>query len=479
MFLWALRKPNGRKSSVNKALSDTDCSAAVDGFLYLLYNRDIYMYGGIGMTKLFSLILSFLALFTSLFVPFETASVPDSQDDFVPVARFIATSDTHISTLGDKGCKRVAKMLNTAYAIAEADEDYNGLDAVVFSGDITDSGTFTAFSAFTATTNKAIKGDTERLAVVAKAHDGYTYSNGSLDIYTSLTGQETDFHRVINGFHYIGVSRSDSGEHYLPEQVQWLDNELKKATEDAPLQPVFVFTHEHVLNTVFGSYTYDGWGLDTFLEVLNKYPQAVHISGHSHYPANDPRSIWQGNFTAIGDGGLAYYEFTVDDKTAVHPENYKTMTQALLIEIDALNRVLVRVLDVDAGKYVKEYLIDNVASPVKVKYNHEARKRLSTAPVFSDGAELTVKKSAAQYEVTVPQAKVFGDNEVYLYRISIKNSSGREVYSDRELSQYYFAEVPESITFNGIYLGTDSYTVTVVAEDVWGNVSTPLTTVIG
>lgn len=431
------------------------------------------------MSTFISLLLSFLSLFTALFVPFAKAQTPENNDDFVPVARFIATSDTHITALGDKGCTRIAKMINSAYAIAEADADYNKLDAVVFSGDLTDSGTFTAFSAFTATTDKAIKGDTQRLAVVAKAHDSYSFDSDSLDTFTSLTGQETDFHRVINGFHYIGVSRSPSGDHYTADQVIWLDNELKKATTQAPSQPVFVFTHEHVLNTVFGSYTYDGWGMDTFLEVLNKYPQVIHISGHSHYPANDPRSIWQGNFTAIGDGGLAYYEFTVDTETSVHPDNYKSMTQALLIEIDADNRVLIRVLDVDAGVFVKEYLVDNVASPEKLKYSHDARKLLSTAPVFDEGAALNVKKSCGKYKITVPQAKVTGDNEVYLYRISIKNADGNEVYSAWELSQYYFADTPDSITFDNISLSKGQYTVSVVAEDVWGNLSTALTTQIG
>lgn len=431
------------------------------------------------MSAFISLLLGFLSLFTSLFVPLSKAQIPENNDDFVPVARFIATSDTHITALGDKGCTRIAKMINSAYAIAEADSDYNKLDAVVFAGDITDSGTFTAFSAFAATTDKAIKGDTERLAVVAKSHDSSSFGSDALDTFTSLTGQEPDFHRVINGFHYIGISRSPTDEHYTAEQVKWLDTELEKATKEAPEQPVFVFTHEHVLNTVFGSFAYDGWGMDTFLDVLNKYPQVIHISGHSHYPANDPRSIWQGNFTAIGDGGLAYYEFTVDNETSVHPDNYKSMTQALLIEIAADNRVLIRVLDVDAGEFVKEYLVDNVSSPVKLKYSHDARKLLSTAPVFDENAALSVKKSCGKYKITVPQAKVTGDNEVYLYRISITDSDGNEVYSARELSQYYFADTPDSITFSGISLKNGSYTVSVAAEDVWGNLSEALTTQIG
>lgn len=430
------------------------------------------------MQAFYSLILSFLMLFSALFVPFSCAPTPDVQDDFVPVLRFVATSDTHINALGDKGCRRVAAMINSAYSIAEADPDYNELDAVVFSGDITDGGTFTAFSAFTATTDKAIRGDTERLAVVAKSHDGGTYDADSLEIFTSLTGQETDFHRVINGFHFIGVSRSpEKGVHYTDEQVQWLDRELAAATDAAPSQPVFVFQHEHVLNTVFGSYSYDGWGMDTFSAVLEKYPQVIHISGHSHYPANDPRSIWQGSFTAIGDGGLAYYEFTVDDLTSVHPEGNKSMTQALLVEVDAGNRVLVKVLDVDAGEFTAQYLIDNVTDPVKTKYDHNIRRAGSLAPAFPDGAEITCKKTVGGYKVSFPAAGVKdSDNAVYLYRLTVTDKNGNTVRSDWHLSDYYYAEHGSTDAFDTFSLAKNGeYTVSVVAEDVWGNLSEPIT----
>lgn len=429
------------------------------------------------MSVIYSLILSFLTLLTIFFVPFTNAPAVDvTEDDFVPVMRFVATSDTHIQTLGDKGSRRIVKMVKSAYEIAENDSDYNALDVVVFSGDITDQGTFTALSAFVATTDKVIKDGTERLGVVAKSHDGSTYDVESLEIFTALTGQETDFHRVINGYHFIGISRSPvSGVHYSAEQVQWLDNELKAATEAAPLQPVFVFQHEHVLDTVFGSYSYDGWGMNTFSDVLNKYPQVVHISGHSHYPANDPRSVWQGNFTAIGDGGLAYYEFTVDDETSVHPAGNETMTQALLVEVDKDNRVLIRVLDVDAGEFVAEYLVDNVTSPDKVKYNHDERKALSSAPVFSENAKLIVKEVLGNYTVSVPQASVKDDNKVYLYRISVTDANGKEVHKDWVLSGYYYADVPDSVSFAKFRLSDGAYTVKVVAEDVWGNVSEALT----
>ncbi len=422
---------------------------------------------------IYSVILAFLSVFVTIFLPFTCAPAPENkQDDFVPVMRFVTTSDTHIYTLGDEGCRRITKMMKSAYAYSDKDSDYNSVDAVVFSGDITDDGTFTAFSAFTATTNAVLRDETTRLGVVAKAHDGGTYGTKSLEIFSSLTGQDTDFHVVIGGYHFIGISRSPSDEeHYTKEVINWLDEQLKIATEDKPDQPVFVFSHEHVLNTVFGSRSNDGWGVDYFVDVFNKYPQVMHFSGHSHYPANDPRAIWQGTFTAVNDGGLAYYEFTVDGETSVHPDGSDTMTQALIVETDKDNRVLIRVLDVDAGEIVKEFLVDNVTDEVKTKFNPDERKLLSVAPEFSDDAEISVKIKNKKLSVYFPQAEVTGDNAVYLYRIVITDENGNEVYKDKTLSEYYFASVPETQEFEGIKLSSGKYYISVHAEDVWGNES--------
>lgn len=424
---------------------------------------------------LISIVLSIVTFLASLMTPSYVAPVPEmAKDDFIPVMRFVATSDTHIEKLGDTGCQRLSAMLKTAYAISEADEDYKNLDAAVFSGDITDSGYLNSFLAFAAVTDSEIREGTERLAVVSKAHDSYTYFNNSLKVFTGLTGQETDFHRVIGGFHFIGISRSTTLKHYTKQQVEWLDENIAAAVEADPEKPVFVFQHEHVRDTVYGSSKSDGWGLDVFTEVLNKYPQVVHISGHSHFPANDPRAIWQGSFTAINDGGLAYYELAVDGKNGQFPEDKGRMSQALIVEVDADNRVLVKVLDVDAGKIMREFLIDNITEENKTKYSFDTRGENAGAPVFSEGAALEYKKDGLKHYVTVPQAKVSEDNEVFVYRISVLNKKGKSVYEDWAFSDYFHADRPETITFDGfITLGKD-YTVKVCAEDVWGNRSEAL-----
>ena len=428
------------------------------------------------VTSFLSLILSVFTYFASLMTPSFTAPVPEmEQDDFVPVMRFVATSDTHIQTLGDTGCKRLSAMMKTAYAISDADADYNALDAVVFSGDITDNGFMESFVAFAAVTDTGIREGTQRLAVVSKAHDSYTFFNNSLKVFTGLTGQETDFHRVINGFHFIGVSRSDTLKHYTDEQVKWLDENIADAVAYDPEKPVFVFQHEHVQDTVYGSSKTDGWGLDVFTDVLSKYPQVVHISGHSHFPANDPRAVWQGSFTAINDGGLAYFELAVDGKNGQFPKEKERMSQALIIEVDADNRVLVKVLDVDEGKIMHEFLIDNITEENKTKYSFEARKENSSAPVFPDGAVLSYEKKGLKHYITVPQATVSENNDVFIYRITLINESGKTVYEDWTFSDYFFSNRPESITFDGFIQLGKGLTVKVCAEDVWGNQSEYLT----
>lgn len=424
------------------------------------------------VSSLISIILSAFTFFASVIAPSFVSPVPEmKQDDFVPVMRFVATSDTHIKTLGDTGCRRLSAMLKTAYAISEADEDYNNLDAVVFSGDITDYGFRDSFFAFAAITDNEIREGTERLAVVSKAHDSYTYFNNSLKVFSSITGQETDFHRVIGGFHFIGVSRSETIKQYTDEQVKWLDENIAAAVKEDPEKPVFVFQHEHVKDTVYGSSETDGWGLDVFTQVLSKYPQVVHISGHSHFPANDPRAVWQGSFTAINDGGLAYYELAVDGKNGQFPDEKDRMSQALIIEVDAENRVLVKVLDVDDGKIMREFLIDNITEENKTKYSFEERKEKSTAPVFADGAQLQYEKKGLIHYVTVPQASVSEDNEVFIYRIYVVNEKGKTVHEDWAFSDYFFSDKSESIAFDGFLALGKSLTVKVCAEDVWGNTS--------
>ncbi len=427
------------------------------------------------MNVFLSVVVSIFTVLFTLFGGWLPVDAPkDIEDDFVPVTRFVVASDTHVITLGDTGCRRIMNMMKQAYALSDADADYNSVDAVLFAGDITDDGTATAFSAFAVTTDKVLREETTRLAVVAQSHDCSTYGKDALDVFTQLTGQETDIHAVINGFHFIGLSTSHEDAQYTEAQVEWLDRELAAAVADAPDQPVFVFHHEHVSNTVFGSYDHEGWGLPVFIEVLEKYPQVVDFSGHSHYPSHDPRSIWQGSFTAVGEGGLAYVELSVDGVNSIHPTGSKTVAQALIVEVDAQNNVLIKVLDITANEILCTYLIDNVTDPVKTKYSHEVRSEQASAPVFAEDAALSFKKGLVKSTFTVPQASTEEGNDVYLYRLFVYNEAGEELFATWEFSQHFFAERPDCIEI-AFSMPKGAHSAQVVAEDVWGHQSTPLT----
>ena len=120
---------------------------------------------------------------------------------------------------------------------------------------------------------------------------------------------------------------------------------------------------------------------------------------------------------------------------------------------------------------MREFLIDNITEENKTKYSFETRKAVSSAPVFPEGATLEYKKDGLKHYITVPQATVSEDNEVFIYRIYILNEKGRTVRKDWAFSDYFFADAPDSITFDGFMTLRKNFTVRVCAEDVWGNTS--------
>ncbi len=70
-------------------------------------------------------------------------------------------------------------------------------------------------------------------------------------------------------------------------------------------KPFFYAQHPHPGNTVQGSWA---WGHDggVSTRALEKFPNAVAFSGHSHYSHTDDRCVWQGTFTSVGTSSLSY-----------------------------------------------------------------------------------------------------------------------------------------------------------------------------
>lgn len=420
------------------------------------------------MEKIIAFFLSMLTFIGTFTASLVNPTAPEDTGEFEPVVRFLVTSDSHITTMGDIQTTRVEKMIKMGYKIAENDAEYNNLDAVLIAGDVTDQGTKLAFASLKAATDAVLKDGTQFLATVATSHDARAMSVGSLDYYTMLTGQETDFHRVINGFHFIGISASNiAGVHYADYQKEWLVEQLDAAVQDDPEKPIFVIQHEHISNTVYGSSDFEGWGKPDFAEILKKYPQVIDFSGHSHYPINDARSIWQNEFTALGTGGLYYVELTVDEVKTVHPSNHKSIATFWVVEVDAANRIRLRAADLGSQKYLCEYLLD---SPFDRSYTPEQQKMRSLAPVFADDTSVKLKSK----KVTFSAAESADGMPIFIYRAYAVDAEGNRTPVGKTLAAYYKYNVPDEVTIKFENLPEGDYKIEIVAENCYGMQSEPI-----
>lgn len=421
------------------------------------------------MNGISAFFLAVLISYGSLVSLFVNPKASEDTGDFTPVARFIVTSDSHITTIGDFQSTRLEKMIKLGYSIAENDKEYQKLDAVLVAGDITDMGTKIAFGSIKAATKPVLKGDTQFLATVSTSHDDRSIGKDSLALYEEIMGQETDFHRVINGFHFIGISASkNDGEHYGEYQKEWLKKQLDDAVADDPSKPVFVIQHEHISNTVYGSSDFEGWGMPDFADILKNYPQVVDFSGHSHYPINDARSIWQGEYTALGTGGLYYTELTVDDIKTFHPSDYRFVSTFWVVEIDADNRIRLRVVDLGAKEYLCEYILE---SPFDRSYTPEQQISRSKPPVFESGASI----KATNKKVSFDAAKSADGMPIFIYRAFAVDAEGNRTPVGKTVPSYYRYNVSETVKIELENLPDGEYTLEVVAENCYGMQSEPLT----
>ena len=421
------------------------------------------------LTSIFIAIATVIMSLTSLFV---WGFAPEDETEFTPVIRFVACSDSHLKTAAGVGSHRLEKTAKLAYAIAKADSEYNNLDAFLINGDITNDGNIDQFAGFKVVADKYIKSETELLPIIANNHDFRNMKKKTVAYFSQLMGKKTDYHKVVNGYHFIGISTSDvEGVNYTEEQRVWLKAQLDQAVKDDPNKPIFVSQHEHVLNTVYGSSDFDGWGIDYFSDILEQYPQVVDFSGHSHYPLNDPRSVWQGNFTAIGTGALAYMELTVEDQRKVHPTGNSLEAQFWIVELDKDSNI-----DLIEQKVLCEYILANPANPANREYTPEKQAARSTAPVFSEEAKLEVTKLAKSVTVRFDAAQSTSSEPVFLYKVKVMNSDGEVVKSDWVLPKYYSATVEKIEHLKLGRFDKGEYTVSVTAETAWGIQSEAMTT---
>ena len=399
------------------------------------------------------------------------------QKDFKPALRFMVVSDVHYK---DEPCveeERMAKALQIAYRLSEESESYKKLDAVYAVGDFANSGTETQMRKFKATLDKYCKEETQYCLMMAS----HEYHGGGVEkaheLFKEIFDIPVDNHRVINGFHFISMTCSHACE-FEDDKVEFAKKALKEAREADPKKPIFFFQHPHITDTVSGSIY---WADEKFYTTFMDFPQVIDFSGHSHVPINDPRSIFQKHFTALGTGSLSYFELDEFDKYyGTVPPNKADCAQMLLVEADENGRVRIYPYDVLTDNFFPfVWEIDEPWNPESFKYT-DARYKTDKAPYFPESTLLEITDvNDKGFKLTFSQAKS-DDEYVNDYKIVIKEKATGTIIKQSCLwSEYYFYNMPEtlSITFDDLDSGKD-YTVDIFAGSFWNTLSKPISTVV-
>ena len=397
---------------------------------------------------------------------------------FLPVLRFAVCSDLHITEANDEHVQRLQRLIQTVYALAWQDKTYRDVDAFLFAGDLTNEGTPEQFRAFWEAVQAERKPQTKVIGVVAKNHDnwekGRSGEKTGLRHYRTITGLSPNTHIALRGIHFIGISTCDAkGRYYSIRQKRWLRKALRQAAKANPDAPIFVMQHEHVRETVYGSSRFDGWGNNYFKSILRRYPQVIHFSGHSHYPLNDPRSISQIDFTAVGTGALSYAEFTVGDERTVHPDRAETIAQGWIVEVDAKKRVRLQGFDFLSAARLCSYTLAPPFEKGRFPLTEERKKARSRPPRFPYGAVLRLRQEEDDLIISVPAAESADGFPVFLYRAEIRDVNGRALSSTYVLHEYWFQSDTNVYTLS-LPLSTGARSVCVWAENAYGMASAAL-----
>ncbi len=134
--------------------------------------------------------------------------------------------------------------------------------------------------------------------------------------FCNVSGEKPYFSRAVNGVPFIMLSTEQShvDGFVTNEQIQWLEEELKKA---AALHTfIFVISHwalkgTHGLPKTFGDKKYNeftgsiGEQSDRIRELLLQYKNVIYISGHSHMGWMPPEAgRGYASFERLGDNAL-------------------------------------------------------------------------------------------------------------------------------------------------------------------------------
>jgi len=384
----------------------------------------------------------------------------------------------------------------------------NKVDVIILAGDVLDQDKDWAFNIYNDIFNDVFNNERPLVLGVYGNHETMknihvidaNYKNDFLNYFKQ---EDINFHKIINGYHFIFVSSNpnvkpgyffeNSKERLIDMKgdyeyiKEWLDAEINKANMDNDGYPIFVVSHYSPKNTVIGTY-YENSGNETLNEIFSKYPNVISLAGHTHCSLSMDRSIMQTNYTSINTGSLQCLGGTLSeyldnngkldfiDFIRQPGDAYRNYTSYMIFDINDDNIVFKRYFALD--KEIKCGDDWTIQYPIKKEdfvYTKERKfkqednyfdKNQKLRCYAIDGKDYNKSKTLVYCLIPIPKSieRVFG------FKIVL---SGVE-----EKEYYIFSEIDDNILNPKKYhlhqienLTLGLYKIEVYAVDEYGNLS--------
>lgn len=381
-----------------------------------------------------------------------------------PVARFLVISDTHNRN------EKLIKAISSTWSYAQTQE-YKGFDGVIVVGDLTDNGTDEELATFKSAFDSAVKATGQAIPLIAcmgnhefgnkehSAEENATY----VARFEKILGIKATDEYDINGVKILALSPSNHAGDY----TKATDFAMAKFKTYGEEQQYFVLKHYQFLGTVYGSG--DKGDASALYQATSKHTNAVVLTGHSHSPITNLRSVYQlkNGFSAYNCGSLTNTQALYSD---VEGSGYYTSNQFSIFEVYSDNVTDVKLYDMNTDKFLDTtYQIG-----AKVNNTLEYLKKATDNPLFAEGKKVditTIGTTAVQ--VSFPQGT--DDDEIEKYRIEVVDKDGNVVANSYVTSYFFSSDRPATLTHSvsGLREKTE-YTAQVIAVDFYGNESEPI-----
>lgn len=221
----------------------------------------------------------------------------------------------------------------------------------------------------------------------------YAYGNHDGNGYTNAAGRRDDVacwgvmrerlgitHALCDVVDFRGHSFVIS-----PQNVNFkrLKDDIERAIAAHPGRPVFLLEHVPAWNTVFDSVM---WGNRQLRALCDRYPQLVHLSGHTHGTNRHELQIWQGGFTEVNCGCLQRWLGGVAN--APIRSNLKLDDGVMTMEMRTDAIVFRRFSLATGAEYrpADPWTVPQPFDPAHAPYDPAVRAKACGAPVWPAGA---------------------------------------------------------------------------------------------